>query len=302
MALNNINAGNEVKAAPLNENFEEIQGYQFGDGSDGDVTISSNTTLSEDKYYNNLTVESGVSLDTNGYRVYVKQKLINNGTIHNNGHAPTSDASNIYGGEGGGAGTLLGGTDGGDFRGEPDENHSGAGGGGGGIVLLVPRILENNGTISSNGGDATDAVGGGTHSSAHDGDGHNGGDLSLGKGAEGGTGGDADTYNGGLGGTISTVSDAQEKLYFVSALGYDFGENAQYAGGCGGGGGAYDYDSDSYGGAGGGGGGLVVILYRELTASGTIEAVGGSLGTGATGGTDGTDGANGKTVIAEKAA
>ncbi|RLC45254.1 MAG: hypothetical protein DRH57_08325, partial [Candidatus Cloacimonadota bacterium] len=36
--------------------FDEKGFYDFGNGSDGDITISSNTTLTRDMYYNNLTV------------------------------------------------------------------------------------------------------------------------------------------------------------------------------------------------------------------------------------------------------
>ncbi len=43
--------------------IEDVWNY-FGDGSDGDVTISSNTTLVSDRYYNNLTVNNGVTLNT----------------------------------------------------------------------------------------------------------------------------------------------------------------------------------------------------------------------------------------------
>ena len=53
----------------------------FGNGEDGDVTISADTSLSEDMYYNNLTVNSGTNLVTNGFRVFVKETLTNNGTI-----------------------------------------------------------------------------------------------------------------------------------------------------------------------------------------------------------------------------
>ena len=35
----------------------------FGDGSDGDVTISGNATLARDMRYRNLTVNAGVTLD-----------------------------------------------------------------------------------------------------------------------------------------------------------------------------------------------------------------------------------------------
>lgn len=53
----------------------------FGDGSDGDVVISTNTTLTRDMYYNNLTVNSGVTLTTGNYKIFVKETLTNNGII-----------------------------------------------------------------------------------------------------------------------------------------------------------------------------------------------------------------------------
>jgi len=53
----------------------------YGGGVDGNVTISSNTVLSRDMYYQSLTVNSGASLVTNGFRVFVEKTLTNNGTI-----------------------------------------------------------------------------------------------------------------------------------------------------------------------------------------------------------------------------
>jgi len=53
----------------------------FGNGSDGNVTISTNTSLSRDMYYNTLTVNSSVTLFTNGFKIFVKETLTNNGTI-----------------------------------------------------------------------------------------------------------------------------------------------------------------------------------------------------------------------------
>ena len=47
----------------------------FGDGSDGDVTISRDTMLTRDMYYNNLTLERGVVLNPNGYRIFVRGTL-----------------------------------------------------------------------------------------------------------------------------------------------------------------------------------------------------------------------------------
>jgi len=55
----------------------------YGDGSDGDVTISSPTTLTRDMFYNNLTVND--TLSTGGFRIYVKGILTGTGVIQNNG-------------------------------------------------------------------------------------------------------------------------------------------------------------------------------------------------------------------------
>jgi len=50
----------------------------YGTGVDGDATITTNTTMSADMYYLNLTIDSGVTLNTNGYRLFVKNNLILN--------------------------------------------------------------------------------------------------------------------------------------------------------------------------------------------------------------------------------
>lgn len=47
----------------------------FGDGSDGDVVISSNTSLTRDMYYDDLTINNGITLSTKGYRIFVKGTL-----------------------------------------------------------------------------------------------------------------------------------------------------------------------------------------------------------------------------------
>ena len=57
----------------------------FGDGSDGDVVISVNTTLTRDMNYNNLTIDAGVTLYPDGYVIYVKNTLTVNGIINRNG-------------------------------------------------------------------------------------------------------------------------------------------------------------------------------------------------------------------------
>jgi len=87
----------------------------FGDASDGDVTISGNTSLSRDMFYDNLTVNSGVTLTTAGYRIFVADTCTIAGTIGRPGiiagtnGSVGSNASTRYGGNGGagGAGTAA---------------------------------------------------------------------------------------------------------------------------------------------------------------------------------------------------
>ena len=61
--------------------FYDSPSHIFGSGEDGAVTISTNTTLTQDKYYLDLTVDSGVTLNTAGYRVFVQRNLFLSGTI-----------------------------------------------------------------------------------------------------------------------------------------------------------------------------------------------------------------------------
>ena len=74
------------------------QTFNFGDGSDGNVTISSPTTLTRDMYYNNLTVNS--TLTTGGWRIYVAGTLSGNGTIDWGTGAAGGNASGQTGGTG----------------------------------------------------------------------------------------------------------------------------------------------------------------------------------------------------------
>ena len=53
----------------------------FGNGEDGTVTITSDTSLTEDMYYSNLTIAEGATLNPNGFRVFVKNKLTLNGDL-----------------------------------------------------------------------------------------------------------------------------------------------------------------------------------------------------------------------------
>lgn len=53
----------------------------YGNGADGDTTVSGTLTLSRDMYYNNLTVPIGNIILTNGYKIFVKGTATINGVI-----------------------------------------------------------------------------------------------------------------------------------------------------------------------------------------------------------------------------
>jgi len=126
----------------------------FGDGSDGDVTISTDTTLTRDMYYNNLTINAGVTLHTNGYRIFVKNNFINYNIVERNGN-DGGDAAGLYNAGLGGAALSdnnLGG--------------SGAGGNGGGYASWgapgdsVSPAEGGKGNNGSNGGGTNPRAGG----------------------------------------------------------------------------------------------------------------------------------------------
>lgn len=68
----------------------------YGTGADGNTIIASNTSLSRDMYYNNLTVNTGTMLNTNGFRVFVKGTLTLNGNI-GVGSADTANSGTVSG-------------------------------------------------------------------------------------------------------------------------------------------------------------------------------------------------------------
>lgn len=62
------------------------QTQYFGDGSDGDVVINSNTTLTRDMFYRNLTINATFTLSPAWYRIHCTGRLLNNGTIARGGN------------------------------------------------------------------------------------------------------------------------------------------------------------------------------------------------------------------------
>ena len=81
------------------------ENVEYGDGSDGAVTISVNTSLTRDMFYTNLTVNTGIVLTTAGFRIFCTGTLTNNGTIRSIG-GNGGNGGNGGGGSGGSAGSA----------------------------------------------------------------------------------------------------------------------------------------------------------------------------------------------------
>lgn len=250
----------------------------FGDGSDGDVQIDGNTTLTEDMYYENLTVESGITLTTAGYRVFVADTMRIVGTIEWNGNDGSSGTGPGPGG-GGAAGVALA---------TGYCNGSVAGGAGG------------------DGGDAGVGVAGdpGTDNDVTNSLGSNG--VAGGAGGDGADGDGAGGTGGASAGGTATASNVklianwhlQTLLDIVKTdgvpAGYLAGQTIKFTSsgsGGGGGGGGTGGDSGGSNGDGGGGGGAgsgggIIALYAKrlfIEDSGTIQANGGDGGPGSVG-------------------
>jgi len=252
----------------------------FGDGSDGDVTITTDTTLSHDMFYNNLTINSGITLKPNGYRIFVKGTLTNNGIISGDGNDggtanPFPGGAELpagslgigaKGGDGGGAGSAasssLGGV-GGD-GGTPTSYAAGAatppvtGIGGFKAIPFAIILKEIETTVNK--------INGGS-----------------------GGGGGADTSFGGAGGggarvLVIVAKDIVNTSGIIRANGGN-GSNAIVG--------------DRAGG-GGGGGGVIVLVYNSI-ALGTETANGGTSGNGSGTGGAGVAGSAGMVIKIENA-
>ncbi|MFA7141681.1 MAG: hypothetical protein WC157_00045 [Candidatus Paceibacterota bacterium] len=222
----------------------------FGSGIDGDVVITGNTTLNKDMEYRNLTINSGATLNPNGWRVFVSGTL----TI-NSGGKISRDGNN------------------GDNASGKNRSYSY-----GGTALATNRVGG-----SAKGGRCTfgcSASGGCIHRCNDGGNEADNGEFGYGGkggyvGGEGGAGGTGNNTNIILREHIDPPSQSQLALLPSLTL--------ATIGGAGGGGGAIDY-AGSYGlnGGGGGGGGIIHIFVKNLVNNGTISARGGNGGNGTT--------------------
>jgi hypothetical protein len=259
----------------------------YGDGSDGTVTISADTTLTRCMMYGDLTVDSGKLLKTNGYRVFVKGTLALNGTIQNNGTdggaggglGAGAPSGFLNGGWNGGAGNTQAG-DGG--QASPDPARGGAGGAGG-QGTPPGRLGGAGGTATlpgaANGGESIfreymSIVRGIALTSKINGGGGGGGG--------GGDGSNVGAGGGGGGGLVVVIARKVTGTGTIRANGGAGGNRDFYVAG---------------GGGGGGGGGAALITDSASPVSCTVEALGGAAGSSPGGGSPGTVGTAGVAVI-----
>lgn len=276
----------------------------YASGADGSVTFDGSSvvlgltpsasvyTLNRDIVPALMTVNSGVTINTNGYRIYVHGPLVNNGHINRDGNAGTA---------GSGAGNAPGGA--------PLQN--------------VNAPLEGSTIIGKGGGQGEANAGGqnGTGDATHPitgGSAGNGGSGSGGGGGTGGAGGLLGASEGNIANPITVSTGANGGANFeCGAGGGGGGGSVGHAGGGGGGGaghvviaalsitgsgsitatggaGGNGDPAGNTGGGGGGGGGLVHILSGSVVNGAipgqTVTANGGAGGTGAGSGTNGGNG------------
>jgi hypothetical protein len=295
----------------------------YGDGSDGNVNISSGSTvLARDMYYNNLTLSGSGTLTTNGYKVFVAGILDITaaavGAIRNNGN-PGNNASTSTGGAIATAQTAQTlGAPGTGTAGGTGTTTTGANGTAGPTLVIANGGNGGAGAIGGTGLNGAQAAGTGgaigvitnilpiRHWEVEFLRG-----ITLIQGGNGGSGagaGGGDTVNKGGGGGGGANGGGIIAIYAKTInRGASTPANCIQANGGNGGVGAADAGNAGGGGGGaGGGGGYVYLVYTSLTgttASNAIQVTGGNggaagngLGTGA-GGTGGAGGAGGRVYL-----
>ena len=303
-------------AGVTNSIIQSLEPIFFGDGSDGDVTITTPTSLTRDMLYNNLTISGATGvLATNGYRVFVAGTLdvtgaVANAISHNNSTgvaSPGLGSSTSTAGLAGGTDTTagpLGGTSG--TAGGNGGASSGSGGANGTSYANTTSVFPNGFYAAPSGNNGSAATG-----TAPLGAGGTGGGstnptltfpgrrawvdwtpLAAGKllsAAPGLGGGGAGCY--GLAIYANTINRSSG-----TAAGF-----INMVGGAGGAGGSVPAGTGGKGGGGTGGqGGFVYIVYGTLTGTskaGAIKSTGGQGGNHGSGGTQGATGGHSGAVI-----
>ena len=268
----------------------------YGDGSDGDLTTTGNVTLTADTYYDTLTIATGDTVTTAGYRLFCKTKLITQGTgkvdwSGNNG-ANAAGAGGAAGGAALSAGTIQGSAKGGDGGNSATNGDNG--------VAAAVSI----GASGVAGGDDGDSVNtGGTAGTAtasptkprsypfcvmlaHITDNAVPQLMDSSAGSGGGAGGAGSAAGGGGAGSAGGV-------IMIAAREIENAGAIQSHGGNGGNGFNSFGAGSGPGGGGGGSGGVIILVYNKYSGAGTKTVTAGTGGAGGTASNTGANGANG---------
>jgi hypothetical protein len=257
----------------------------FGDGVDGDVTVSTTVTLTQDKFYDDLTVTSAGVLKAGGYRIYVKGTLtVNSGGVISHDGLSATDRSGASGAAAGSNNGFSGnggnGANGGNFS--DGSNASGSswtwGGGNGGAGGAGSTTAGGSGATSTA---QTVARLRSTHSIMNAVSFQGTVGSFTGGGGGGGGGGPSGANGGGGGGGGGVLHISAHTLVNDGTIRAHGGNGANGNAGSNGGGG------------GGGGGGVVLLSYKTKSGSGTVTVSGGSGGNAAGTGSAGSAGSAG---------
>lgn len=282
----------------------------YGDGSDGTVTFDGSTTilgmapsssiymLTRDFYFAAVTINNGVTIKTNGFRIFCAGTMTNNGIISFAGNAAANVNTGSNGANGNSSINNRGGTNGGlNTSGGVSTTTTGGAGdacGGNGYSFGGQGGAGGAGTSAAGAGGSTNAL----PTTALSQRGANPMLIwitagNIGNPTQGGTGGGAGggdgTNRGGGGGAGGGVV----ALYIKTFAGTG---TITAAGGAGG-----NSLAGNTGGGGGGGGGLIVIVSSSISAGAisgqTITVAGGVGGTKQGTGVNGSTGAAGNAIL-----
>jgi len=262
----------------------------FGDGNDNGMIISTDTTLTRDLYPKKLTINSGVTLTTNGFRIVAKKGIVINGIISNNGQNATllvagvGGLKNTLGGGGAGAlGSLTIGANSASLNTDANPGQGGRGGNGG----AGTSVGGTSGNIRTQPNSRVRSRRFDTVVTGTDFDENAANKIVRFQGGTGGAGGGGDGAfeggnGGGGGGLIVLVAP-----YILIGL----GATIECKGGSGSNG-----EGGNTGGGGGGGGGLIMTASAFFRERGARTVTGGTGGAGVGTGTAGANGGDGRSI------
>ena len=313
-----VDTGNSTASVSGGKASTVSAGNYFGDGSDGDVTISGNTTLTVSntngsydgdmvlRQYNTLTINAGQTLSTNvpcrGLFIYVRGNCTVNGVIDMTGrgaYADPASTSNPSWGNAGSDGNTLGsgGLQLGLVKSGSGETFTNNGSGFNGCGTAVRNAVANQENLSANGkiytiarygasggsgnhanSSAVGNVGGSGANSNQTGGGGSGAPSNQGSNKRAGDGAAGSCWSGGSGGVGIHNSEATGAGH-ATPNGGPAG-TGNFGGNAGGAGNPGGVGSGIHGGTGetGTGGTVWLIVGGTLSGSGTIRANGKNAG------------------------